>query len=672
MQDSLLCKSRFLLTVFYLLACLVCIAPHNAFSQDDVSKHKAALSGSANDSVKTSAYYHLSRHYQFINKDSAIYYLNEGMAYCTAKKYRTGIAWMYLLNAIFDETEGRLDIATARLNEALTIFEENKNSYGMANVYKSLGVTYGKKEDFANAQKYVLLALEKAKELNNNELIGSAYLKLGVINEKKNNLPKALEDYNKALLLSEKENAQKEKCTILNNIGIVYGKMGDMKKAFSYFTQALEISKHSTRDITISVYALTNLSIANNELGNRPEALRNLEEALKIVDKHKLPEEAARIFLLMGALYQEDQPEKALHYLNLAYEEAKAGNGLTSLRREVLAAIYEIQKKMGNYKEALAALELTEFIKDSLNSSNSEIEIANLETLHELKESQAKVEKLKLEDKAQSLNNKIIIVFAIFLLVIIALMLLHQRKLKKVNTLLSAREKELDTNNRNKDKLFSIIGHDLRGPIANAGTLVGFITEGMSDDDPNREMLDILKNQLNAAHEILEKLLMWGIAQVKGIKIAQSSFQSFPVITNNISLLNNALLAKNITLTNNIDPNLSVHGDANHFEFIFRNLLSNAIKFTYNGGSIILATEVNNNNHTVVFSVKDSGVGIDPSQIASIFNPGNQSKLGTANEAGTSLGLMICREFAIGNGGAIWVESEKGKGSTFYFSFKQG
>lgn len=671
MQDSLFCKSRFLLTVFYLLACLVCIAPHNAFSQEDVSQYKAILSGSANDSVKTSAYYRLSRHYEFINKDSAIYYLNEGMAYCTAKKYRTGIAWMYLLNATFDETEGRLDIATARLNEALTIFEENKNSYGMANVYKSLGVTYGKKEDYANAQKYVLLALEKAKELNNNELIGSAYLKLGVINEKKNNLPKALEDYNKALLLSEKENAQKEKCTILNNIGIVYGKMGDMKTAFSYFTQALEISKHSTRDITISIYALTNLSIANNELGNRPEALRNLEEAMKIVDKHKLPAEIARIFLLMGALYEEDQPEKALNYLNQAYEEAKA-NGLTGLRREVSAAIYESQKKMGNYKEALAALELTEFIKDSLNSSNSEIEIANLETLHELKESQAKVEKLKLEDKAQSLNNKIIIVFAIFLLLIIALMLLHQRKLKKVNTLLSAREKELDTNNRNKDKLFSIIGHDLRGPISNANGLTNFITEGMSDDDPNREMLDMLKNQLNAAHEILEKLLMWGVAQVKGIKIAQSSFQSFPVITNNISLLNNAMLAKNITLTNNIDPNLSVHGDANHFEFIFRNLLSNAIKFTYNGGSIILAAEVNNNNHTVVFSVKDSGVGIDPSQIASIFNPGNQSKLGTANEAGTSLGLMICREFAIGNGGAIWVESEKGKGSTFYFSFKQG
>lgn len=671
MKYTLLSNTRFLLTVFYLLACSVCVAPHCAFSQVDISKYKATISGSANDSVKTSAYYQLSRHYEFINKDSAIYYMNEGMAYCVSKKYRAGIAWMYLLNATFDVTEGRLDIATARLNEALSIFEENKSSYGMAMVYKSLGVTYGKKEDYAKAQKYVLLALEKGKELNDNEIIISAYLKLGVINEKRDNLPKALEDYNKALSLCEKENTQKEKCTLLNNIGIVYGKMGDMKKAFTYFTQSLEISKHSTRDVTISVYALTNLSIANNQLGNRQEALRNLEEALKIIDKNKLPEEIARIFLLMGALYEEDQPEKALHYFNEAYEKAKNGNTLTSLRREVLAAIYESQKKLGNYKEALTALELSEFIKDSLNSSNSDIEIANLETLYELKESQAKVEKLKLLDKTRSLNNKIIVVFAISLLLIIALMLLHQRKLKKLNTLLSVREKELEVNNRNKDKLFSIIGHDLRGHIGNAGGLVDIIAEGVSNNDPNQELLGMLKNQLNASHEILEKLLIWGISQIKGIKMEQSSFLSYPVIAENILFLNNAMSAKNITLTNNINPNLSVHGDANHFEFIFRNLLSNAIKFTYNGGSIILNAEENKNNHTVVFSVKDSGVGIEPSLIGNIFNPGNRSKMGTANEAGTSLGLMICREYVLANGGAIWVESEKDKGSTFYFSFRQ-
>ncbi len=672
MKYFLPCKSRFLLTVFYLLAFSVCIAPHCAFSQEDVTQYKAAISGSANDSVKTSAYYHLSIHYEFINKDSAIYYLKEGMAYCTAKKYRTGIAWMYLLNATFDQTEGRLDIATARLNDALTIFEENKNSYGMANVYKSLGLTYGKKEDYANAQKYVLLALEKGKELNDNEIIVSAYLKLGVINEKRDNLPKALDDYSKALLLSEKANAQKEKSTILNNIGIVHGKMGNMKKALAYFTQALEISNHSARDITTSVYALTNLSIANNQLGNRPEARRNLEEALKIINKHKLQEEIARIFLLMGALYQEDQPDTALRYFNQAYDKVKDGNNSINLRKEVLAAIYGSQKKLGNYKEALIALELSEHIKDSINSSNSSIEIANLETLYELKESQEKVEKLKLEDKTRSLKNKIIVVFAIFLLFVVVVMFLHQRKLKKLNTLLSIREKDLDLNNRTKDKLFAIIGHDLRGPMVSGGALLEIIIDGLSDKDRSSELLNILKNQLKAASEVLEKLLLWGNSQIKGIKMASSSFQPFQLIADNVALLNNAMLAKNITLTNNIDHNLRVHGDANHFEFIFRNLLSNAIKFTFNGGSIILAAEENENDHTVVFSVKDSGVGIDRSLIANIFSLDNQSSLGTANEAGTSIGLMLCREYALSNGGAIWVESEKGNGSKFYFSFRQG
>ena len=658
-------------TTFCLINIFLLIAPLCVFGQENIDQYKAQLTGSANDSVKIQAYYRLGKHYEYINLDSANYFLKEGLAFCNARKNRLGIAWMNMLNAVLDQDQGRLDVTITRLNDAMAIFEEHKNIYGQACVYRNLGVAYGMREDYNIAQKYVLQSLQKGQELHDDNIIGSAYLKLGAINEKKNNLSKALEDYDKALKLSQKTNAQEEVCNILNNIGVVYGKSGDFKKARSYFDQALQISRQSVHNINVTVLALTNLGIAYDKEGNRKEALRSLQEAIDILEKQKLPAQTARALLSMGLIFLDDQPETALKYFHQAYDKCQQVNGMSELRKEILSTTYETEKLLGHYREALSALEMTEHIKDSLDNNNSAIEISNLETIHELKESQSKVDKLNLEQKANALRNKIVLLLTLFLLGIIILMVFNQMKLRKLYVKLSAREKELEVHNRTKDKLFSIIGHDLKGPVSSAATLVDIIKGNMTDNDDNQELLDILKNQLNASYDILEKLLLWGNSQIKGVKIKSTTFQPLPVVINNVALLENSLTDKKITLNNNISPDISLFGDADHFEFIIRNLISNAIKFTYAGGTITLNAEEKKEEPIVIFSVNDNGMGIERSLIANIFMLDNQSTVGTANESGTSIGLMISREFAISNGGTMWVESEKDKGSTFYFSFRK-
>lgn len=137
-----------------------------------------------------------------------------------------------------------------------------------------------------------------------------------------------------------------------------------------------------------------------------------------------------------------------------------------------------------------------------------------------------------------------------------------------------------------------------------------------------------------------------------------------------LKLVNIAAKNKQIIMINNIPAETKIYADIHHFKFVIRNLLSNAIKFSKNKGIV----EINANKYHlpefVIFSVKDNGIGIAKDKQQHIFAPFNLSAAGTANEAGSSIGLMMCREYITMNGGKIWVESEKNMGATFFFCMK--
>ena len=142
-------------------------------------------------------------------------------------------------------------------------------------------------------------------------------------------------------------------------------------------------------------------------------------------------------------------------------------------------------------------------------------------------------------------------------------------------------------------------------------------------------------------------------------------------MNNKIRLARTAVNSKNITLASTVSPGTTAYADANHFAFILRNLLTNAIKYTDINGSIEIGADRSKEPGCVVFYVKDNGVGMTGEQQKKIFNAQNMSLPGTANEAGNSIGLILCKEFVTANGGRIWVDSERGKGSVFYFTLKQ-
>ena len=228
----------------------------------------------------------------------------------------------------------------------------------------------------------------------------------------------------------------------------------------------------------------------------------------------------------------------------------------------------------------------------------------------------------------------------------------------------------LQSNNAFKDRLFSIIGHDLRSPLSSIKFTIDMIKSGVIElgDDFFHELIDQLAKTTDEAFTLLENLLGWAKSQSGNLPVVPEEF-SLKEMAESIARLQKLNISnKNIELFLDINENLNVYADNQMINTVLRNLLSNAIKFTPNGGKIqILATKTN--DHSVQVSVVDSGVGISEENMKRLFNNTNPLKTyGTNNEAGSGLGLILCKDFVEKHGGTLKVRIEEGKGSTFSFN----
>lgn len=237
-----------------------------------------------------------------------------------------------------------------------------------------------------------------------------------------------------------------------------------------------------------------------------------------------------------------------------------------------------------------------------------------------------------------------------------------EEKIKKVNS-------ELVEINAAKDKFFSIISHDLRSPLGGLMQVLEILEES-NDSLEDEEKISIIKGAANTSkmvYALMENLLEWSRIQTGKIPYEPERIEIFPMISGLESLYNQNLKNKKITLKVDIDPNESVFADVKMTNTILRNLISNAIKFTHMSGSIYISSESNEN--FIIIRVKDTGVGIDENYADKLFKTDSSySTEGTAHEKGTGLGLVLCKELVEKQGGKIWVESQKGKGTTFSFS----
>ncbi len=244
-------------------------------------------------------------------------------------------------------------------------------------------------------------------------------------------------------------------------------------------------------------------------------------------------------------------------------------------------------------------------------------------------------------------------------------LLRSQEEIDKVN-------KQLRIQIATRDKFFSIIAHDLRSPLASIIMAAEVMHKKVTLLSPENmvKYTDNIYNISKNTFTLLENLLEWSRFKTGAITVTPSAFFLKDPVTRVMSLYHQTAENKSIELTFAMDENLKVYADMDMVNSILRNLLSNALKFTEEGGKVTLEAEKAGDFVRVL--VKDTGTGIKSEYLSKLFEIGNvRSERGTANEKGTGLGLILCREFVTENGGEIKVESEEGKGSTFIFTLRK-
>ncbi|TKC63892.1 PAS domain S-box protein [Pedobacter hiemivivus] len=238
---------------------------------------------------------------------------------------------------------------------------------------------------------------------------------------------------------------------------------------------------------------------------------------------------------------------------------------------------------------------------------------------------------------------------------------------------LQALNTELTASNEQKNKLFSIIGHDLRNPISGSLQLLDLTLNDFesSSADEVHLYLSMMKTELSNANILLEDLLTWAKSQFNAVSFNPVEIEDLAgLIDKCIQTVSPMAIKKNINIVPCFKGDILLHADIGMLETIIRNLLSNAVKFTGAGGSIGLKAVGNDNG--VLFSIKDNGLGIPTHKINELFNKNSSyTTFGTSGEKGTGLGLSLCNDFVLKHGGALWVESEEGVGTTFYFTIPE-
>ena len=229
-------------------------------------------------------------------------------------------------------------------------------------------------------------------------------------------------------------------------------------------------------------------------------------------------------------------------------------------------------------------------------------------------------------------------------------------------------KQELTQLNATKDKLFAILSHDLRSPVGALENNVMLTNWGALTQDEFVETTQNLGQEIRQVRTMLDNVLHWSISQLGGMKPHPKRFSLNEAIQEQLTLLQPAADAKNITLRLQIKESVFVNADKNHVAIIFRNLLQNAIKFTRSAGAIDLVQHEDNAFHYI--QVKDTGIGMSPQQLTQLFQLGEQSsRQGTAAEKGTGLGLVLVKELVEANGGSIDVTSHPDVGTNFSLRF---
>ncbi len=601
-------------------------------------------------------YIRLSERFFLINAQLSKYYAHQTIQLAKENKYKEGEI-RGLLSLGYIEQFSHPDQATRCFTEAKEKAENIKNFALLSDAYNFLANFYFKFEQYDLAIQYIQEQISLINEKNLNQT--PPYGLLGGIYAKQEKTDLAIEAYERQIQSQLAKGQERFITGTLSEAGNAYFYVKEYEKAREYYLKGIVIGEKYSDDRSLG-YLKDNVGLSLYKQNRYREALLWQVEAL--THRRILNSELELIVGLnnLSATYLAlGKPDSALIYARESYPLARKF-GYINFNREISEILGKTYYALKNTDSAYIFIQQSYNYQDSLIRQEKEKALLGAVARSEL-------EKQKYQNSLLALRNEQLLSFGIWLILLLIIIVIISFFLWKQN---QARKKlliHLQDLNATKDKLFAILGHDLRSPIASLINLLELLNNQFISHEDFLSFSTKLQEGVKYVHFTLTNLLIWTNTQMRGLKTYVQDIDLQELVNENINLLSTIAHAKNIQINHEIPVNTHIKADKDQINLVLRNLMSNALKFTPQSGNIHITANFKDSFWEI--SVKDTGVGISPERAAKLFMKNNHSSsLGTGGEKGTGFGLWICKEMIEINGGKIWVESQEGKGSTFSFA----
>jgi len=681
----LLTKDRFLRIKYPVRTFLVVIVGlffsiNISYSQQNVrdslthllQKTTSDINFSETDSIHVNLLNQLAHHLRFHHSDSLLSVSQQALKHSKAINYTKGHIEALCNIGSYCSDKGHHEKAIQNYRAALEIASKNKETSLIITAQNQLANQYSLKRDYAKALEEYLKGIEIAKETDHKKM-------LALLNE---------------------------------NIGLLYADQKDYDQALVH----LKIVKKLNEEIGVSSYTASNMASIYADMGYLEHAMFLITRSIGVFEKNQLMDWLAFAYEVKGKTYlkknkydwaifwynqSQDLHDKSVEderseisllngiaeaYLGLKKDSISEEYALKALEissrldeklgvQKSAELLYQINKKSERYASALKYHELFQKLSDTIAQTSSEKNLLMLKT--KMNHEQQKKSLIEANEKALA-KQKNYVYASLAILLILAMITLFVRRSEKIqknlNKELQSKKTDLENNeielraiNETKDKLFSIIGHDLRGPIGAFQGLLQLLKNKEINQTEFLQFVPKLRTDIDNISFTLNNLLSWGQTQMNGTVTQPSVVSIDLVVKDNINLLSEIASKKSIKMVSQLAENTLAWSDADQMDIVIRNLLSNALKFTPKNGAVTI--NAHEKKEEWVVSIRDTGVGIDKETQDKIFaQNSNITTYGTDNEKGTGLGLSLCKEMVENNNGSIWVESVLRKGTCFFFT----
>ena len=578
-------------------------------------------------------------------------------------------------------------VAKEKLIKARNFVEKTADVNLKAEVVRKLAIAYYVKGEYYHSLSYFLDAEDLFRKAENWEGVGKSLNGLGLIQQGIERHSEAIEYFEQARDYYNLSKDEYAATPAIINLGISELQSGDLENAKTTLDNALSMAVASGRkDIEhLTLNHLGNLAYEKDQL---PQALAYFERVLQDSVEPNNWEKAFSFYGLAKVNLAFHNLDEAEEYGLKALDFANTNDSFFEKER-ITGVLFNIYEAKGELENAVVISKQNRIYRDSLYYQNR-VRAIDLLNLEKKEADNRRLRNEKMEKEKELSKNKLIIAILLTLGFILILILFfwiknyHQKErfrkaLEEKNKLIihkngviTERNKELAKINKSKDRLFSILSHDLKSPIGSIQKLLELIKTGEFTQLEQAELLDEMLKQVSATSSMLQNLLQWANSQLEGSMVHIEEV----VLSRRVKEIMDAhylvAKAKRIRIIHEIPSHMSpVFVDSGHLSIILHNLISNAIKFTHPGKEIKI--HYSENEEWVLFKIKDGGDGISKERIDQIqnFNTQVMSEIGTDMETGTGIGLLLVKQFLVMNNASLQIRSYPGEGSEFIVCFRK-